>query len=94
MIVRWTASALADLESIDDYLLREWPKARQSFEARLTAIEQRIIMFPLSAPKVEQRRKVRVVAFVDFPYRLFYGVEGDVIDILAVRHTSGRSPFE
>ena len=38
--------------------------------------------------------RIRVVAFRDFPYRLFYRVEADAIDVLAVRHTSRRPPFE
>jgi plasmid stabilization system protein ParE len=64
-----------------------------SFEVRLTANERRVIEFPLSAPEVEQRPGVRVIAFRDFPYRLFYRVEAGAIDVLAIRHTSRRPPF-
>jgi|HubBroStandDraft_1064217.scaffolds.fasta_scaffold2147925_1 plasmid stabilization system protein ParE len=71
MILRWTARALADLESIHAYQELHWPAMLASFEARLTAIERRIIEFPASAPEVEERPDVRVVAFRDFPYRLF-----------------------
>ena len=94
MILRWTAGALADLESIHAYRKLHRPAMLTSFEARLTAIERRITEFPLSAPEVEQRPGVRVVAFRDFPYRLFYRAEDDAIDVLAVRHTSRRPPFE
>jgi toxin ParE1/3/4 len=90
MILRWTAGALDDLKSIEDYHRLHWPAKRTPFEARLTAIGRRIIDFPLGAPEVEQRPGVRVVAFVDFPYRLFYRVEADAIEILAIRHTSRR----
>jgi plasmid stabilization system protein ParE len=94
MILRWTAGALADLESIHAYQKLHWPAMRAPFEARLTAIERRIIEFPLSGPEVGQRPGVRVAAFLDFPYRLFYRVEANAIEILAVRHTSRRSMFE
>ena len=94
MILRWTAGALADLELIHTYQKMHWPAMLTPFEARLTAIERRIIEFPLSAPEVEQRPGVRVVAFLDFPYRLFYRVEAGAIDVLAIRHTSRRPPFE
>jgi toxin ParE1/3/4 len=94
MILRWTAGALADLESIHTYQKLHWPAMLAPFEARLTAIERRIIEFPLSAPEIEQRPGVRVVAFRDFPYRLFYRAEADAIDVLAVRHASRRPPFE
>jgi hypothetical protein len=52
MIVRWTAGALADLKSIENYQRSHWRESRTAFERRLTAIEQRIAEFPLSAPEV------------------------------------------
>ena len=94
MILRWTAGALADLELIQTYQKLRWPATRAPFEARLTAIERRIVEFPLSGPAVRQRPGVRVAAFLDFPYRLFYRVEANAIDILAVRHASRLSLFE
>ena len=94
MIVRWTAGALADLTSIENYQRRHWPELRAAFERRLTALEHRIAEFPLSAPEVTRRPGVRVVAFLDFPYRLFYSVVSDEINVLAVRHTSRRLQFE
>lgn len=94
MIVRWTAGALADLESIENYQRHHWPAMRARFEARLAAVERRIAEFPLGAPEVEQRPGVRVAAFLDFPYRLFYRTEAGVIEVLAIRHTSRRPLFE
>jgi plasmid stabilization system protein ParE len=60
----------------------------------LTAIERRIVEFPLGAPEVEQRPSVRMVAFHIFPYRLFYRVEPDRVVVLAIRHMSRRPLFE
>jgi len=37
---------------------------------------------------------VRVVAFVDLPYRLFYRVNEETIEVLAIRHTSRRPLHE
>jgi hypothetical protein len=71
MIVRWAFGALDDLISIESYQRRHWPESRATFERRLTAIERRIAEFPQSAPEVTQRSGVRVVAFIDLPYRLF-----------------------
>jgi plasmid stabilization system protein ParE len=93
MIVRWTVGALADLTSIENYQRRHWPEARAAFERRLTAIERRISDFPHSAPEVTQRSGVRVVAFLDLPYRLFYSVDADAITVRAIRHTSRQSLF-
>jgi plasmid stabilization system protein ParE len=94
MIVRWTAGALGDLESIENYQRLHSPGMRARFEGRLTAIERHIAEFPLGAPEVEQRPGVRVIAFVDFPYRLFYRVEADVIQALAIRYASRQPLFE
>jgi len=94
MIVRWSAGALADLTSIENYQRLHWPHSRAAFERRLTAIERRIAEFPLSAPDVTGRPGVRVAAFLDFPYRLFYSVESEAINVLAIRHTSRHSRFE
>jgi|HubBroStandDraft_1064217.scaffolds.fasta_scaffold1455026_1 hypothetical protein len=52
MIVRWTASALGDLESIEGYQRLHWPGMRARFEARLTEIERHIAEFPLGALEV------------------------------------------
>jgi plasmid stabilization system protein ParE len=94
MIVRWAFGALDDLILIENYQRRHWPESRATFERRLTAIERRIAEFPQSAPEVTQRSGVRVVAFIDLPYRLFYTVESDAIIILAIRHASRQSLFE
>jgi plasmid stabilization system protein ParE len=93
MIVRWTAGALADLKSVESYQRLNWTDSRAPFEKRLPAIERRIAEF-LSAPKVTQRSGVRVAAFPDFLYRLFYSVESNQMNVLAIRHTSRRSQFE
>jgi plasmid stabilization system protein ParE len=90
MIVRWTSGALADLISIESYQRVHWPGVRATFERRLLAVERRIAEFPLSAPEVAQRPGVRVAAFLELPYRLFYSVESDAINILSIRHTSRR----
>lgn len=94
MIVRWAFGALDDLILIENYQRRHWPESRATFERRLTAIERRIAEFPQSAPEVTQRSGVRVVAFIDLPYRPFYTVESDAIIVLAIRRASRQSLFE
>jgi plasmid stabilization system protein ParE len=47
-----------------------------------------------TAPEVAERPGVRVAAFVDFPYRLFYRVNEETIEVLAIRHTSRRPLYE
>jgi plasmid stabilization system protein ParE len=94
MRIRYADSALADLDAIHDYQAAHWPLARAAFEARLTAVEARLVQFPHGAPEVAERSGVRVVAFVDLPYRLFYRVNEETIEVLAIRHTSRRPLYE
>ena len=92
MRIRDADCALADLDAIHEYQAVHWPAAREAFEARLTVIEKRVLQFPHGAPEVAERPGVRVVAFIDFPYRLFYRVNEETVEILAIRHTSRRPP--
>ena len=94
MSIRWANSALADLEEIHERQVVQWPSRGAAFDARLSAIEKRLLQFPHSAPEVTQRPGVHVVAFIDFPFRLFYSVNADTIEVLAIRHTSRRPLFE
>jgi toxin ParE1/3/4 len=92
--IRYTDCALADLEAIHGHQAIHWPSRGAAFDARLSAIERRLLQFPNGAPEVAERPGVRVVAFVDFPFRLFYSVNVETIEVLAIRHTSRRPPFE
>jgi plasmid stabilization system protein ParE len=94
MRIRYADSALADLDAIHEYQAVHWPAARAAFEARLTAIEKRVLQFPHGAPEVAERPGVRVAAFIAFPYRLFYRVNEETIEALAIRHTSRTPPYE
>jgi plasmid stabilization system protein ParE len=80
--------------AIHDYQAVHWPLARAEFEARLTALETRLLQFPHGAPEVAERPGVRVAAFLHFPYRLFYRVNEETIEVLAIRHTSRRPLYE
>jgi hypothetical protein len=51
MIVRWTAGALADLTSIENYQRRHWPESRAAFDRDRASISE----LPQSAPEVTQR---------------------------------------
>jgi plasmid stabilization system protein ParE len=45
---------------------------------------------PEAAPKVSQRSEVRAATVVRYPFRIFYRVREDTVDILHIRHTSRR----
>ena len=88
----YAASAMADLERIYDYQARNWPGVRKPFEEALARIEQRILVFPKSAPAYGRGTNVRVATFSRYPYRLFYRIGEENIEIIHIRNTS-RKPL-
>lgn len=89
----YSRRALADLEDVATYYsVNASPAIAQSIERRFVAVIERIRLAPESAPRVAQRSQVRVAAVVRYPFRIFYRIRGDTIDILHIRHTS-RRPF-
>ena len=87
----WSRQALADITDIATYYTESAnPKVAEAIARRFTDVLERIRRAPLSAPRVAQRSQVRVVSVVRYPFRIFYRVRGDTIDILHIRHTSRR----
>jgi toxin ParE1/3/4 len=87
----YSRQALADLEAIATYYsANASPATAQSIERRFVDVIERIRRAPESAPRVTQRSQVRVVLVVRYPFRIFYRVRGDTIEILHIRHTSRR----
>jgi plasmid stabilization system protein ParE len=88
----YSRRALADLNGIATYYAASAsPTIAAAIERRLVDVIDRICRTPEAAPRVSQRSKVRVVAVVRYPFRIFYRVRDDNIDILHIRHTSRRA---
>ena len=82
---------LADLEEIAAYSsTNASPTIAAAVEHRVREVIGRIRTAPEAGPRVAQRSNVRAIAVVRYPYRIFYRVRGDAIDILHIRHTSRR----
>ena len=90
MSLIYTQGALADLADIYDFLRQEWPDVLDRFEQRLTEIETRISEHPQSSNELINRPGVYAVAFVRYPYRLFYRITDDQIEVLHLYHTARR----
>jgi len=93
MKVIYTDEALRDLEEILAFIELNYPTILAAFEERLRAIEQRVGRWPKSAREVERRPGVRVVPFVRYPYKLFYQIANDVIEVLHIHHAARREPW-
>jgi plasmid stabilization system protein ParE len=87
----WSRQALADITDIATYYAANAsPAIAEAIERRFADVLERISRAPLSAPRVAQRSQIRAVSVVRYPFRIFYRVRGDTIDILHIRHTSRR----
>ena len=87
----YSRRAIADLDDIAAYYAASAsPVIANSIGRRLEDVIDRICRIPNAAPRVSQRSQVRVVAVVRYPFRIFYRLREDTIDILHVRHTSRR----
>lgn len=87
----YSRRALADIDAIATYYsANASPMIAQSIERRLIDVIDRICRVPEAAPRVSQRSQVRVVAVIRYPFRIFYRVRDDTVDILHIRHTSRR----
>ena len=86
MTVVFTAPARADLDEILAYTKLNHPFQLAKLEARIRDVIARIERFPQNAKLVSQRRGVRVVPLIRYPFRVFYREIDGGIEILHIHH--------
>jgi toxin ParE1/3/4 len=94
MKVVFTDAAVDDLRSIAAYLAANYPSVAAAVERRLRIVIARIARWPESAQRVIERPGVRVVPLVRYPYRVFYRITEEAVEILHIHHTSRQAPWE
>ena len=93
MKVLWTEEALHDLDEIADYLITHFPAVAPLLAKRINDTVARIRRWPQSARTSAGRPNVRVVPLGRFPYKIFYRVREDAIEVLHVHH-GARQPWD
>jgi toxin ParE1/3/4 len=83
-----SGEAIREINEILQYISEHHPNVYEAFETRLQAIVRRIGEWPESAQEVLQRPGVRSVPFIRYPYRLFYRVLADRIEVVHVHHSA------
>ena len=86
--VVFTQAALADLDEILEFTALNYPALVGPLEQRIRAVVARIARWPESGRAVPERAAVRVVPLIRFPFRVFYRIRGDGIEILHIHHSS------
>lgn len=90
MKVIYTAAALRDLEEIADWLAVHYPTILPTVERRIRAVVARIGQWPESAQQSDKRPGVRIVPVARYPYKIFYRITADAVEILHIHHTARR----
>jgi plasmid stabilization system protein ParE len=92
MNVRYRERALADLDDISRYLATRSPTGPLNVLDAIRAAVVDIAEHPLSArPTSDPLIRMKIVR--RYPYKIFYSVEADGIEILHVRHAARRLWF-
>ena len=91
MKVIYTEEALKDLDEIADWLAVHYPAVAPAVEQRIRAVVARIGRWPESARRSAKRPGVRVVPLGRYPYKIFYRIRNNTVEILHIHHAARQS---
>ena len=87
MKLRYTDTALAEIDEILSYIAQDNPLAADEVAAILQATIRRVMDYPRLATETDDA-EVRVLPVLPYRYLLFYSVRGDAIIIRNLRHSA------
>jgi plasmid stabilization system protein ParE len=94
MKVVYAPRAIRDLNRIAAYYTAVAdPHIAGAVGARIEHVINRLARNPFSAQRLTERPHVRMALVLRYPYKIFYRISGDAIEILHIRHTA-RRPWE
>lgn len=93
MKVVFTAAAQKDLRDIGEWLATHYPTVAPHIERRIRNVVERLGRWPESAPRSAGREAVRIAPAGHYPYKVFYRVRDDAVEILHIHHAA-REPWE
>ncbi len=93
MKVVFTDAALHDIDEITVWLKAHYPGVGNAVERRLRLVVAHIARWPDSMRASAHRPGVRVAPLGRYPYKIFYRVRGDMIEILHIHHAA-REPWD
>jgi toxin ParE1/3/4 len=93
MKVVYTEDALNDLDAIADWLIVHYPAVAPALERRIRRAVANIARWPASARRSARYPGIRVTLLGRYPYKIFYRVAGDTLEILHIHHAA-RQPWD
>jgi toxin ParE1/3/4 len=89
MRIRYSRGAFADREQIFEYLHEQSPSGARNVMARIRSAVAQLRDHPNSGYRTDNP-DIRVKFIGRYPYKIFYHVRGDIVEIVHIRHTSRR----
>jgi toxin ParE1/3/4 len=93
MQVRFTETALIEINKILSYIAERNPLAAKKVRARVDMTLAALADFPQMAQAADEPG-VRRMPITSYPYVIFYTIEADKVVILHVRHAARRAPWD
>jgi toxin ParE1/3/4 len=93
MKVVYTDAALHDLDEMTVWLKAHYPGVGKAVDRRLRLVVAHIARWPESMRASAHRPGVRVVPLGRYPYKIFYRVSGEAVEILHIHHAV-REPWD
>lgn len=90
MKVRYTPAALEDLAGIAEWLAIHYPTIAPAVERRIRRTVFVIGRWPGSAQRSDARTEVRAAVVGKYPYKIFYRIADDVVEVLHIHHAARR----
>jgi addiction module RelE/StbE family toxin len=91
MKIRWSPTAISDLDSIRDYIARDSFLAARKITRRIQESVNRLINFPLSG-RVGRIPGTRELVIPGTSYIVAYRIQGEEVQIASVLHGKQRWP--
>lgn len=92
MRVHWTNNAIEHLANIYEYIALNSPTYAKKMVDRITRRSAQIGDQPFSGRKVPEYQANDIRELIEKPYRIFYRVKQDQIDVVAVIHGARLLP--
>ncbi|HZE54925.1 MAG TPA: type II toxin-antitoxin system RelE/ParE family toxin [Bradyrhizobium sp.] len=90
MKVVYTDEALKDLDAIANWLIANYPAVAPAVERRIRTVIRHIMHWPESSRRSAERAGVRVAPLGRYPYKIFYRINGDTVEILHIHHAAQK----
>jgi toxin ParE1/3/4 len=90
--LRWTLTAIEDLEAIEAFIARDSPAYAVRQTNRLVEATETLPSFPWSGRKVPEFDREELREIIHRPYRIVYLIRGETVTILRVVHSARDLP--